>query len=116
MGTQYESISSVFNHCIAHKKNEFIDLYMQFIKDYDRIMDLFGSTFHGNAELQKFLKQKRRERKPLSGFLISPIQRVPRYILLLTDLRKHIDSETESDDYADINNAVTMMNNITHEI
>merc|ERR1719361_2883943 len=79
-------------------------------------MDLFGSTFHGNVNLESFLKQKRRERKPLSGFLISPIQRVPRYILLLTDLRKHINADDDPSDFKDINNAVTMMRNITHEI
>ena len=38
-----------------------------------------------------------RERKPLSGFLILPVQRVPRYILLLNNLRKCTD--TTAPDY-----------------
>ena len=54
--------------------------------EYNDILDLFGTTFYGNKPLNIFLKQKRKEKKPLTNFLILPVQRVPRYILLLKEL------------------------------
>ena len=109
-----QSLSKVFNNCIKYNRDKFIEIYFQFIKDYNGILDLFGSEFHGNQLLQSFLKQKRMERKPLAQFLITPVQRVPRYILLLTDLRKN--TEIDSDEYQDINDAVEMITDITREI
>eukprot|EP01084_Bolivina_argentea_P080320 145521_1 len=106
-GGNGESLASVFNKCILVNKEEFIGIYIHFIKDYKLICDLFGSEFHGNKKLDEFLKQKRMEKKPLSSFLILPVQRVPRYVLLLTDLCKN--TEEKSDDYKDINDAVEMI-------
>ena len=81
----FKSISQVF---ISQNKEELISLYFEYVSNYDAILDLFGNMVQ-NKELQKFLKQKRRERKPLTNYLILPIQRIPRYILLLNDLNKH---------------------------
>ena len=108
------TLASVFNNCIKDHKEQFMEMYMEFVKDYDGILDLFGSTFHGNLELEEFLTLKRKERKPLSGFLIIPVQRIPRYILLLTDLRANIEKDCE--DYQDIDDAVEMIKDITNEI
>eukprot|EP01084_Bolivina_argentea_P059688 109021_1 len=109
-----ESLPSVFNKCIKQNKEEFIDKYVEFVNDYDNILDLFGKTFDGNLELEQFLAHKRKEGKPLSRFLILPVQRVPRYILLLTDLQKNTD--ITSGDYNDIRDAVEMIRDITQEI
>eukprot|EP01083_Nonionella_stella_P145604 456575_1 len=109
-----QSLPSVFNQFFSEHKDTFVDIYGEFIKDYETILDLIGSTFHGNVELDAFLKEKRKERKPLTSFLILPIQRVPRYILLLTDLRKN--TEETSDDYKDITEAVEMIRGITVSI
>eukprot|EP01083_Nonionella_stella_P193731 715159_1 len=109
-----ESLPSVFNKCIKQNKEEFIDKYVEFVNDYDNILDLFGKTFDGNLELEQFLAHKRKEGKPLSRFLILPVQRVPRYILLLTDLQKNTD--ITSSDYNDIRDAVEMIVDITQEI
>ena len=112
--TKKQSLAKVFNECIMKNKEEFVDIYIEFIKDYKAICDLFGKTFHKNDKLQEFLKQKRAENKPLSHFLILPVQRVPRYVLLLTELKKN--TATFSEDYKDINDAVEMIKDITSEI
>ena len=109
-----KTLASVFNNCIKDHRQQFMEMYIEFIKDYDGILDLFGTTFHGNVELAEFLTAKRKERKPLSGFLIIPVQRIPRYILLLTDLKAN--TEKDCEDYQDIHDAVEMIRDITNEI
>eukprot|EP01084_Bolivina_argentea_P249898 418495_1 len=108
------SLSSVFNEYITEKKEMFINMYLTYLNEYDMILDLFGKTFHGNNKLDEFLYEKRGEGKPLSGHLILPVQRVPRYILLLKDLLNN--TEKSSNDYKDIRDAVEMINDITREI
>eukprot|EP01083_Nonionella_stella_P006239 18153_1 len=114
--TQIETstLAHVFNAKIMQNKEGFIEMYIEYIKHYDRLLDLFGSTFHGNDKLNAFLLQKRLERKPLPQFLILPVQRVPRYILLLQDLRKN--TEQTSSDYKEIHDAVEMIKDVTQEI
>merc|ERR1719474_1514698 len=72
------------------------ELYLEYIGNYEKLLDLFGAKQHRNQQLTAFLREKRREKKPLSGFLILPVQRIPRYILLLRDLKKNT-AETASD-------------------
>merc|ERR1712228_780851 len=106
----YKSISQIF---ISQNKEELIALYSQYVRDYDSILDLFGNQCQ-NIELQKFLKQKRRERKPLTNFLILPIQRIPRYILLLSDLNKH--TKHNDIDYKHTKCALELVQEIAVEI
>jgi len=108
---QIKTISQVFT---SQNKEEFINLYLTYIRDYDSILDLFGNKFHKNHGLKEFLKQKRKERKPLTNFLILPVQRVPRYILLLTDLKKH--TNPTDIDYKNIELALDSVEEITNEI
>ena len=112
--TQCKSIAAVFNECVFAQRTEFVEIYLRFIADYSAILELFGTTFHGNAALDQFLYIQRMQNKPLSALLILPVQRVPRYILLLTDLRKHSDANSEG--FAAIHGAVEMVRAITREI
>ena len=109
-----KSVANAFNTFIGENKEKFIKMYIKFISEYNQILDLFGSTFHDNVELKTFLKQKRKEKKPLSNFLILPVQRVPRYILLLEDLKKN--TMADHPDYRDINNALLMVTEITEKV
>eukprot|EP01083_Nonionella_stella_P024824 68399_1 len=106
-----KSISQVFSE---QNKEEFIHLYLKYIRDYDSILELFGNTLHKNTKLQMFLKQKRKEKKPLTNFLILPVQRITRYVLLWTDLKKHT-QETNAD-YMNIAAALALIEEITNEI
>eukprot|EP01083_Nonionella_stella_P045233 121571_1 len=110
-GDSFTSMAQVFTR---QNKKEFVDMYMRYIRDYDAILNLFGNTFHNNVEVQTFLKQKRKEKKPLTNYLILPVQRVPRYILLLTDLKKH--TKPTDRDYKNIESALEFVDEITKEI
>merc|ERR1719474_2103388 len=90
------------------------ELYLEYIGNYEKLLDLFGAKQHRNQQLTAFLREKRREKKPLSGFLILPVQRIPRYILLLRDLKKNT-AETASD-YEVIDECRVMIESITKEI
>ncbi len=62
--------------------------YIQIPITTNSILDVLGSTLHGNKLLDQFIKRMRKEKKSLLSYLILPIQRISRYILLLRDLKR----------------------------
>ena len=72
------------------KYTDFFKLYIIFANQYDTILDILArkGAKSKNKKLYKYLKQKRKEKKAVSSLLISPIQRIPRYMLLLQDIKK----------------------------
>ncbi len=54
------------------------------------------------------------QRQGLSGFLIQPVQRLPRYVLLITDLLKN--TAPEHADYADLTEALALMREVAMHI
>ena len=80
---------------VFNKSSDFLKMYIEFVKEYQKILDIFA--IHGNKsknkKLYKFLKQKRKQKKPLTNLLIAPIQRIPRYLLLLQDIKKRTPSD-----------------------
>ena len=78
------SLASVFYELC---NNAFVELYTNYIKEYQHILDVYAK-YNKNKKLQKYLKNKRKEKKPLTNHLILPIQRVTRYLLLLQELKK----------------------------
>ena len=103
----------------------FFKMYSHYINNYDRLLELLHSNeFKRNKRLQNFLKSKVNENKPIESFLILPIQRVPRYKLLLTELKKYlnkkIDLNTKNNALFDntsihdkLNSLTEALNNIT---
>eukprot|EP01083_Nonionella_stella_P086428 240126_1 len=67
-----------------------------------------------NKKLNKFLMGKGLMVQELPSFFILPVQRLPRYILLLTDLRKNTMEDTT--EYEEIDEAVEQVKGITEEI
>ena len=57
-------------------------LYSAYSRGYYTALDVFAA-YSKSRRLQRFLRSKRQEGKPLSNHLILPIQRVTRYLLLL---------------------------------
>eukprot|EP01084_Bolivina_argentea_P075300 136508_1 len=86
--SKHHSIANTFNKYILQNKSEFVNIYLKFVRDYNSILDLLGTTLHGNKLLDQFIKRMRKEKKSLLSYLILPIQRIPRYILLLRDLKR----------------------------
>eukprot|EP01084_Bolivina_argentea_P171552 297214_1 len=112
--SKHKSLSRVFNRYILENQREFINIYLKYICDYNNILDIFGTRLHGNKLLNQYLKNKRKEKKSLYNYLILPIQRVPRYILLLKDLKKYTSNLDK--DYENIENAIIIITEITETI
>jgi len=69
------------------------DVYKYFITNFDNSLAVSSDESKNNEEFRKLLKEGA-EKKDCNGlnfgaFIIMPIQRIPRYILLLTDLLKN---------------------------
>eukprot|EP01084_Bolivina_argentea_P025825 48018_1 len=109
---EHKTMANVFNECIVGHKERFIEIYIEFIQDYKPICELF--TGEKNKKLNKFLMGKGLMVQELPSFFILPVQRLPRYILLLTDLRKNTMEDTT--EYEEIDEAVEQVKGITEEI
>jgi len=83
-----EGIANVFIH-----EAEFLKIYSKYINNFDAAMSLVDKLKKENPQFQEFLNAA--EAKPecnfndLNSFMINPIQRIPRYAILLRDLHKH---------------------------
>eukprot|EP01084_Bolivina_argentea_P308187 532831_1 len=80
-----KSVSLVFYELC---NNKFVEMYTQYIRKYHNMLDVYA-IYNKSKKLQKYLKNKRKEKKPLTNHLILPIQRVTRYLLLLEELKKN---------------------------
>ena len=108
------SLAVIFRECILTRKQIFTDIYVEYIKDYQTLCDEYLSLFEENKNANLFLKEQKLSTKMFLNFLILPIQRIPRYILLLSELKKTI-KETSSE-FDDMNDAVMMIKGITNDI
>jgi len=74
------------------KYADYLKVYTPYIVNYDQACDCLAAL-KKNKEFQSFLAFKRNEPEcgglDISSFLIMPIQRIPRYPLLLTELKKY---------------------------
>jgi RhoGEF domain len=93
---------------------EFLRSYSSYINNYDKAVHVltqceerpqFAAAFQRWTDSAGELKGK-----SLYTYLIMPIQRIPRYILLLEDLLKH--SRTDHPDYAPLGQAVQKISEI----
>jgi len=88
------NVSSVFQQYA-----NYLRVYVNYVNNYEAACDLVASKKRDKA-FQLFLEEKRQSPEcgglDLMSFLIMPIQRIPRYRLLLTELKKHTtDSDAE---------------------
>ncbi len=88
-----------------------IRFYSSFITAYDKAVSTLEMHCSHNKRLRQFLYETHRlpecRHLDLAGFLIMPIQRVPRYNLLLSDLVKS--TPEYYDDFAALNLALARM-------
>ncbi|KAL6055009.1 Rho guanine nucleotide exchange factor (GEF) 17 [Balamuthia mandrillaris] len=96
---------------------DFVFLYSHYVDNYGNALDTLDRC-KKNPSFSTFLKKC--EAKPecnyqdLPSFLIMPVQRVPRYEMLLRDLIKKSTSGTES--YRMLDSAYTRIRQVTREI
>ena len=68
---------------------DFLKMYTQYVNGYDNAMATIN-RLNKKKTFKKFLETKQREiGQSLMSYLIMPIQRIPRYVLLLKELIKN---------------------------
>mmetsp|Transcript_2262 Transcript_2262/g.5167 ORF Transcript_2262/g.5167 Transcript_2262/m.5167 type:complete len:532 (+) Transcript_2262:1670-3265(+) len=76
-------------HVTFQRMADFLKMYTQYVNGYENAM----STIHKlnkKKAFRKFLEEKQNSiRQGLMSFLIMPVQRIPRYVLLLKELIKN---------------------------
>jgi hypothetical protein len=95
-------------------------LYSNYVNNYDTAEMTMHECLRKHKPFAEFLEQvsdklleQGLRQTDLASHLILPIQRLPRYSLLLSDLIKHSDADTNSSSYAFLQNALLEINRIT---
>eukprot|EP01130_Rhizamoeba_saxonica_P014642 TRINITY_DN641_c0_g1_i1.p1 TRINITY_DN641_c0_g1~~TRINITY_DN641_c0_g1_i1.p1 ORF type:complete len:546 (+),score=81.01 TRINITY_DN641_c0_g1_i1:219-1856(+) len=92
----HTSIGEIFIEMV-----DYFRTYATYINNFDIAVNTIKSLKKSNPEFRKFIlecQRKRRCRKQtLEDFMIIIIQRIPRYVLLLSDLLKYTNEENEID-------------------
>jgi hypothetical protein len=85
------------DHCIGDCLLSLIgelDVYLQFVNIYDLAAGLINELLVRNARFAAFCTaaqaHERSKRLDLRAYMIVPIQRIPRYVMLLADLVEHV--------------------------
>ena len=81
-------------------------MYRNYISNYDKSIDALSLSLE-NQKFKAFVEAQHAmdpSANPLSALLITPIQRIPRYSLLLQDLIRHMTDDHP--DYQNVNNAL----------
>ena len=95
----------------------FFKMYTHYVGNHDQAVMVL-QQLEGNARWRDFLaeamKKPRVRQLPLSSFLIMPIQRVPRYKLLLQELLKH--TSPTHPDYASLQQALVLVSAVAAHI
>lgn len=108
-GTLYNECGKVFN-VFSHS----MKLYIDYVNKYDNTIKLISEYEEKNETFRKMLQASMEDvdcqYRGLKDFLIMPIQRIPRYVLLLQQLKSKTDENHE--DYEDISKALSTIESI----
>jgi len=74
------------------KEADFLKLYTNYVENYTQMMGCLAE-FRKNREFEKFTKSLMKKNLFIDNFLIVPIQRVPRYELLLREMMRKCKQE-----------------------
>lgn len=88
-------IGSCFQKITSISEN-LLEIYTRYVQSFPKSISTLTKYTRGSNKFRKFLDSCYRnpvvERLDLPSFLLSPVQRLPRYILLLSELYKYTDS------------------------
>jgi len=74
-------------------------LYIDYVNHFDRADAALGQSLTKNTFFRDFIANSKREprakKKDIKDFLIQPVQRIPRYTLLLQEILKHTPKPSE---------------------
>lgn len=101
--------------CFVKNSSGFV-IYTQYCTNYPKTVSILTETMR-NSETAEVLKERQtalHHSLPLGSYLLKPVQRILKYHLLLQNIVKNSEKETEG--YADIKNALSVMTGIAYHI
>jgi RhoGEF domain/PX domain len=101
------------------RMSPYLKLYMFYTNNYDQAMLALSAAKKKSSQMEKFIVAQREhplcvDRLRLETLIIAPVQRIPRYILLLRDVLKV--TEPEHPDYDDLRKAIADIQAIASEL
>ncbi|KAL6075687.1 RhoGEF domain containing protein [Balamuthia mandrillaris] len=107
-----------FDQCLGDifkRMVSFMKVYTSYVNQYDKAIMLLAKLKAQKEDFRAYIHylERRREcnRNNLNSFLIMPVQRIPRYVLLLRDLVSN--TYVEHPDWEDLNHALEKMKELT---
>ncbi|XP_004347813.1 hypothetical protein CAOG_03988 [Capsaspora owczarzaki ATCC 30864] len=101
------------------RMSPFLKIYTAYVRNFDYAMETLATLGHTSKAWRKFLRlaeaDPRCHRLPLDSLLIMPVQRVPRYKLLLKELQKHTPGH-ENTAFKLLDEAVTKLDEVMAHI
>lgn len=108
-----QSLGDIFQLLLS-----FVPAYSTYVNNYDYASQLLNELRENRPALDTFLREQRANprclRKELQDFLITPIQRVPRYVLLLQELVKR--SDEAQADFSTLSHALQRLRELANRI
>jgi len=96
----------------------FLKLYTNYTSLYDTAVELISRKRKKDKELSKLLDNLQEhplaQKLDINSFLILPVQRIPRYVMLLTDFLNNTDKSHP--DYNDLSDSLSLMKKVADEI
>jgi len=99
---------------VFYENSKWIKLYKHYVNNYDTAMQFLATLRKKNSKVRKYLKEL--EYTPvmsnlnLEAFLVVPVQRIPRYVLLLRDLSRNTPDTHK--DYVPIEGALSQIEDV----
>ncbi len=93
----------------------FLKLYAQYVNNYNQALSAMTRLIKKNGNFRDHVNRLTSEGHDLASFLILPIQRIPRYEMLLKELIKatpsdHVDWNTLNDAYSNVQQIASYVN------
>ncbi|XP_006812718.1 rho guanine nucleotide exchange factor 17-like [Saccoglossus kowalevskii] len=96
-------------------KQRFLDDYLAFVDNYRHSKDCFKELKESKPSFRQFLENCSRKNKfTFDDMIIQPVQRIPRYVLLIQDLLKHTSSDHP--DYTSLKDALEKIQKLAKTI
>jgi hypothetical protein len=111
----FKSLSAAFVHFVP-----FLKMYTEYVNNFDKAAKRLDKL-ENNSRVKAFFEEARKrpecQNLDLRSYLITPVQRLPRYELLLRDLHRHIpdSSAEEKQKINDLLNTVAKVNEHVNE-
>jgi len=97
---------------------DFLKVYTAYVNNYNESMSTMQDQMINTPQFSETLQQCREHASvggmEMSSYLIMPIQRIPRYVMLLTDLFKNTPESHK--DYQPLKDALTKMENVAQYV